>query len=167
MCGVGLICLWLAGPSGPCGPGTLLGTLFFVAGYPVAVIGWVLCFVSVITLLRNPRTRSGLTIPAFAATPLAAGLTILFTRPDELLRHAWQLLVAVWPPLVAVFFVARGWLLRRQQSGIYDAEVARVRLLVWNALKRERRKLANVPPRDFCLLPGAGIGLLRSRQFLR
>jgi hypothetical protein len=110
MCAVALICLLLAGPGGPCGPGTLLGSLFMIGGYFVGLAGWLLCAVSLTVIMRKSDTRSSLRVPALVATPVAGALAVLVTRPDEPRAHTWWILVCLWPPLAAAVSVVQAWL---------------------------------------------------------
>jgi hypothetical protein len=110
--GVALICLFLTGPSGPCGPGTLLGVILLPIGLLSGGAAWIAATVSLLGALRFREVRSATRVPMLAATPLAAVIAVLMKRTDEAWTDAGWILFCLWPPTVAAVYAARSQFVR-------------------------------------------------------
>ena len=117
--GVALISLLLAGPVGPCGPGTFAATIFMLIGFLAGLGGYVVFGASVIVGLAARGTRSDLRVPAFLAIPLAGVLAVFLTRADEPRLHTLWFLAGTWPPSVTAAFVVQLWV-RKRTAGRAD-----------------------------------------------
>jgi hypothetical protein len=109
--GVALVCLFLTGPSGPCGPGTVLGVFLLPFGLFSVGLAWLVSTASLLGSLRYRELRSATHVPVLVATPLATVVALLLKRADEPWTAAGLVLFCAWPPTVAtVYAIRRRWL---------------------------------------------------------
>ena len=105
--GVALICLFLSGPIGPCGPATVRGLILLPIGILSFGAAWMVSIASLLAELRFPTRRSRLAVPVLLGTTLAGSLAVLMKRAAG---NAWTwpdagwALCCVWPPTVAAVY---------------------------------------------------------------
>jgi hypothetical protein len=112
--GIAVVCLFLVGPIGPCGPSTPWGLIMLVAAGLSFILAWLVSLGSFLVKLRHRKSRSMLLIPLLVATPLAASFAVFMTRAGSVWRWTdagWQLL-CLWPPTVATVYAVQDRLLR-------------------------------------------------------
>ncbi len=111
---VALICLFLSGPIGPCGPATVRGLILLPIGILSFGAAWMVSIASLLAKLRR-STRSRLAVPVLIGTTLAGSVAVLMKRAAG---NAWTwpdagwALCGVWPPTVAAVYAGQTWLRR-------------------------------------------------------
>ena len=107
--GISVICFFLIGPVGPCGPSTPWGFLAMLIAFAGFIAAWVVSIVALIAGLIRRQTRVMLLVPVAIATTLSACLAFFLKRPGSgwTSNETRWLLFSVWPLSVAVVHALR------------------------------------------------------------
>jgi hypothetical protein len=107
----GLLCLFLVGPFGPCGPSSPLGLLLLLGGFLAGVGGW--CVSAIALAAAAKRDRSELVRAGFVAAGLAfaGAMAVAYTMPEgpESWFAARRVVIWAWPPLAAACVAIGRW----------------------------------------------------------
>jgi hypothetical protein len=119
LCAFAMVCLFLVGPVGPCGPGSPLGLPLMFGGAGSLIIGWLISFFAFLRAVwRGPRSRLG--TAALAALGTACGLAFAASYMNAAGPKAWSAAattaVLSWPPLAAASVVVGTWLQGRKAN---------------------------------------------------
>lgn len=118
---IGILCFFLIGPAGPCGPSTELGFLLLLLGYLGTLAGWCGSAAAVAGAMRHDRSQ--VTRPGWAAAGVSAAVVVILLGVDPASPSiAWTPFALLWPPLTASGIAIARWRAKRRvtSAGVMD-----------------------------------------------
>jgi hypothetical protein len=112
---VGGLFFVLTGPGGPCGPGSLIGSILFLPGILLVVSGWCLS-VGALGLALFRRQFAALARATFEAAAVTAAVLAAYIWMAAEIPPSY-FVYEFFPAAVAAAFVADGWFTTRRDSG--------------------------------------------------
>jgi hypothetical protein len=120
LCAFAMLCFFLTGPVGPCGPSSPFGLPLLFGGFLSAIVGWLVCVAALIGAAWS-GTRSELGVPVLVAGALTGAIAAVaaFTTAQgpESWTAAGTAATVSWPPFSAISVVVYRSLRQKAKAG--------------------------------------------------